>query len=189
MSDPGQRFTEAPIVPRHRAYAEIFNVRGRYPQSFVLTSGSLTGLNTHWFDNRPQPCVGMPSCRHCRAGLNIRWKAYISALSWPKRCHGLLHVTEFAAEQLLALVSPGMSFRGIAVSLCKANESKQAKVLVKRHTVELDCTIPIGFDPVPVIQRLYNVSFVFRRYTMGEMIVLPEVTATEMTSSNGEEVK
>lgn len=181
MSDPLPRFTQAPIVPRRREYAEIFSVRGRYPQSFLLTGDVLTGLNTHWYDNRPHACTGPETCRHCRAGMNIRWKGYISALSWPKRSHGLLHVTEYAAEQLLAMGPYGQSFRGLAVSLVKANESKTAKVVVRKHEVDLDCVLPVGFDPVPVILNLYRVTFSYRRYVLGEPLDLSPVEAKEIS--------
>ncbi len=58
MSDSVPRFTQAPIQPRHRAYAQLFHIRGIHPQGFILTGEQLTGLNTHWFDGRPQPCIG-----------------------------------------------------------------------------------------------------------------------------------
>ena len=189
MDGDDLRFTSAPITPRRREYAQLFRIAGIHPLSFLLTGDQLTGMNTHWIDQRPAACIGPQQCRHCRDGHNIRWKGWISALAWPQRIHGLLPVTEFAAEQLLAMGPVGLPFRGMAVSLRKANDSKTAKILVRRHDVQLDCVLPVGFDPVPVLANLFHASFSYRRYYAGEALELPPVETREITSKNGEEVK
>ncbi len=90
---------------------------------------------------------------------------------------------------MLALVNVGGSFRGIAVTLLKANESKTAKVIVRRHDVEMDCVLPVGFDPVPVLANLFRFDFAYRRYVGGDALDVPQLAPREITSKSGEEVK
>lgn len=160
MSDE-PRGGPAPARLPIRRFARIVNPKSEKGLSGWVSGEAIVWLITHFAEGQPRPCVGRGSCAHCKAGLNERGRGYASFVIHPSREHCLLEITEFAAEQLFALVDFRQSLRGLPIHLRRRSSKTNSAVLLSVHQVEFPGVLPRAFDPVRILRRFWRTDFRF----------------------------
>lgn len=152
--------------PPDRTYAKLLQCKSIRPQGYFLTGDNLVGCYTHWIEGRAVPHVG-DKCAYCEFGSQLRWKGYISAFDVTQGINGLLFVTEYAAGQLLKLREKGESLRGLAITLARAEKKENSRIIVKRFDAQFPGALPAGFDPRPILIKLWRINTHFNTYFPG----------------------
>lgn len=64
----------------------------------IITCPGVTGRETHFVNNRTQPCGGEGECEWCEAGHSRRWHGYVSCVLTNTMEHVLFEFTGVASE-------------------------------------------------------------------------------------------
>ena len=145
-----------PPAPNERRFVRICCPRTKAGVHALLIAPRVTGVWTHYCDNRTVPCAGL-HCGICRDGHKPRWKGYIPCLEFPGRAVKLLEMTENAYQQLEALAKDRPTYRGLGVKVFRRHDRACAAMDVELVDHKYQHELPPPFDPVPILLRLWGI--------------------------------
>jgi len=126
------------------------------PPITVRFLGPLRGLLTHWAGKHSVPCEGPEKCPAATHRKGTFFKAYSPVMEWIPHLNrwrpAVLEATANLEEYLR-----GRKLRGETWMLARDDGSKSTRPVVAAYleTIPED-KLPLAFDIVPVLQRLFN---------------------------------
>lgn len=157
--DPfGERL--APDVP-------FWQVKGIYPQHFLILSELVVGLYTHWTGHDDVPHTTDP-CYGCTVTPNMKWQGYLCAQrleriekEWIASAVGIVEITAAAKLQIDDLAGRGTILRGFGLTMQRRDKRPSAKVLVKLDDAAEDRVLLPPLNVEDWIRTFYKLE----RYT------------------------
>jgi len=121
----------------------------------IITCPGLTGRETHFVNNRTQPCDGEGECSWCQEGHSRRWHGYVSCLLTNTMEHVLFEMTGIASETFTQYYRlkdtllgchfqarrPNGRHNGRVVIACKPSDPQRAKLPPPVNVQKILCHI------------------------------------------------
>lgn len=152
------QWVAAPPIDRPR-YIPILSPKVGVPCAALVVSPGLVGVNTHFMNNRTQPCTGAANgCFGCKAGLSARWKGYLGCWHPGFSRYILAELTAQAASDCHALLGDGSAnLRGMEVIMHRRGKARNGPVQAEFRPGRIEAAkVPAPFDVKKALMRIWE---------------------------------